>query len=81
MIRGKSVTSEPRESAASFFIWLIALGDGVSWLQWRVRCRKLDMLGGGNVDAPENANSVMTNTIIAANHILLADGLTLFEST
>ena len=47
----------------------------------RVRCRKLDMLGGGNVDAPENANSVTTNTIIAANHILLADGLTLFVST
>jgi hypothetical protein len=36
------------------------------------------MLGGGNVDAPENANSNTTNTIIAAIHILLADGLTLF---
>jgi hypothetical protein len=38
------------------------------------------MLGGGNVDAPENSNSDTTNTIIAAIHILLADGLTLFVS-
>src|SRR5262245_38440990 len=80
-IRGKSVTSEPPNSpAASFCSWLTELGDGVSWLQWRVRCRKLDVLGSGNVDAPENANSDTTNTIIAAIHILLADGLTLFVS-
>jgi hypothetical protein len=32
------------------------------------------------IDAPENANSNTANTIIAANYILLAEGLTLFVS-